>query len=293
MHTIITALLLLTTCVAQAEVFKAKLDLHLAEQFDSSIDNGGKVGVSRYGAELRLDMHMFENDDLQLRFAYQRDEWDFSGSTGLGGDDPWDQVNTVDLALQWTHQLESKNQLFGGPLIRWSGDAGANQSDSDVLGGLVGITHVYSDTLVLGGGVGVIGSLEDDSRLFPVIVIDWKLSDDVRLSSDLTNRFGSKTGVELVWTPREDWSLGVGIAYDYNRFRLDNDGVAPGGVGEAISIPLTLRASYHPSPSVDITVFGGAVFGGELSVVDSAGSTLQTENYDSAGTIGLLARIRF
>ena len=236
---------------------------------------------------------MTNDDDLQLRFQFQRDDWDFSGTTGLGGDNPWDLVTTIDLALQWTHQLYENTKIFGGPIMKWSSDSGADQSESDVFGGMVGLTHVYSDTLVLGGGIGIIESLDDDARLFPIIVLDWKLSENLKLKSDLSTRYGSRTGVELVWTPRDDWSLGAGLSYDYSRFRLDNVGIAPRGVGEATSLPLTLRASYHPSQNVDITIFGGFVLSGELSIYDSTGLTLETESYDSAGMIGLLARIRF
>ena len=287
------AILLFTTATAFAYSYDATLDFHLAKQFKSTIDNGGKVGVTRYGAELRLDYVMTNDDDLQLRFQVQRDNWDFSGTTGIGGDNPWDLVTTIDLALQWTHQLYENTKIFGGPIMKWSSDSGADQSESDVFGGMVGLTHVYSDTLVLGGGIGIIESLDDDARLFPIIVLDWKLSENLKLKSDLSTRYGSRTGVELVWTPRDDWSLGAGLSYDFNRFRLDNVGIAPGGVGEAISLPLTLRASYHPSQNVDITIFGGFVLSGELSIYDSTGLTLETESYDSAGMIGLLARIRF
>ncbi|MDP7008230.1 MAG: hypothetical protein QGI78_01520 [Phycisphaerales bacterium] len=278
---------------ANAESFDAKLDLHLTKQFDSSIDTGGQVEASRYGAEFRLDYTATEDDVFQLRYQYQRDDWTFSGSTGMGNDNPWGLVTTVDLALQWTHQLNETTQLFGGPIVKWSSDDGANQSDSDVFGGMAGFAHAFSDNLVLGGGLGVIEQLEDDDRLFPVLVLDWKLKDDLKLTSDITTRFGSRIGVELVWSPLDAWTLGAGISYDYSRFRLDDVGYAPDGVGEATSMPLHLRATFHPSETVDITILAGVVFSGELSVYDSAGSTLQSENYNSAGAIGILARFRF
>ena len=162
MKKIVFTFLVLITAVAQADSVDSILDFHLTKQFDSSIDNGGKVEVSRYGAELRLQYGVTEDDDLQLRFQHQRDDWNFSGTTGLGSDDPWDLVTTIDLALQWTHQLQEKTQIFGGPIIKWSGDSGAAQTNSKVFGGMVGLVHVYSDTLVIGGGVGVIEALEDD-----------------------------------------------------------------------------------------------------------------------------------
>ena len=293
MKIIVSTFLVLTTAAAQADSVDSTLDFHLTKQFDSSIDNGGKVELSRYGAELRLNYHVTDEDDLQFRFQYQRDDWNFSGTTGLGNDDPWDLVTTTDLALQWTHQLQEKTQIFGGPIIKWSSDSGAAQSNSDVFGGMIGFVHVYSDTLTFGGGIGVIEALDDDDRLFPILVLDWKLSDEVTLTSDLATRYGSRLGVELVWKPREDWSLGAGISYDYSRFRLDDSGYAPEGVGEATSLPLQVRATYHPTPNVSITLLGGVVLGGELSVYDATGVNIESENYDSAGEIGILARIKF
>lgn len=293
MRTIAFTFLVLIISTAQADDIDSILDFHLTNQFDSSIDNGGKVEATRYGAELRLQYQVTDDDYLQFRFQYQRDDWNFSGATGLGNDDPWDLVTTTDLAMQWTHQLREKTQIFGGPIIKWSRDSGAAQSDSRVFGGMIGFAHAYSDTLVFGGGLGVVEALEDDDRLFPILVLDWKLADDVTLTSDLTTRFGSRIGAELVWKPIDDWSLGVGLSYDYSRFRLDDSGYAQGGVGEATSLPLHVRATYHPTPSVSITLLGGVVFAGELSVYDSAGVTLQTENYDSAGAIGILARLKF
>jgi len=293
MKIIVSTFLVLTTAAAQADSVDSTLDFHLTKQFDSSIDNGGKVELSRYGAELRLNYHVTDEDDLQFRFQYQRDDWNFSGTTGLGNDDPWDLVTTMDLALQWTHQLQEKTQIFGGPIIKWSSDSGAAQSNSDVFGGMIGFVHVYSDTLTFGGGIGVIEALDDDDRLFPILVLDWKLSDEVTLTSDLATRYGSRLGVELVWKPREDWSLGAGISYDYSRFRLDDSGYAPEGVGEATSLPLQVRATYHPTPNVSITLLGGVVLGGELSVYDATGVNIESENYDSAGEIGILARIKF
>ena len=293
MKKIFFAFPLLIHVAAQADSLDSILDFHLTKQFDSSIDNGGKVEVSRYGAELRVHYKATEEDDLQFRFQHQRDDWNFSGTTGLGNDDPWDLVTTMDLALQWTHQLEEKTQIFGGPIIKWSGDSGAAQSDSDVFGGMIGFTHVHSDTLVFGGGIGVIEALEDENRLFPILVLDWKIADEVTLTSDLTTRYGSRIGVELVWKPRKEWSLGAGISYDYTRFRLDDAGYSPDGVGEATSLPIHVRATYHPSESVSITLLGGVVLSGELSVYDSVGTTMQSENYDSAGAIGIMARIRF
>jgi len=113
------------------------------------------------------------------------------------------------------------------------------------------------------------------------------------LTSDISTRFGGRMGVELVWTPTKKWTLGAGYANSYNRFRLDDSGFAPNGAGEATSSPLTFRATYHSSPTFDITFLAGIVLDGRIEVIDQQKATIARQDYESAGAIGILGQIRF
>lgn len=286
--TIACALLVQTTEPAQS--YDVTLDFHYYNQFESSITNGGDVEVSYTGAELRIDTPISDDDDLQYRFQYQRDDWTFGGG-GLGANDPWDKVNTLDFALQWTHQFNEKTSWFVGGIVRASYEDGATMTPR--AGGTVGVVHVYSKDLVLGVGAGVIGQAQDDPRIFPLFVVEWKLNDTLRLTSNLSTRFGSRTGLELVWTPRNDWSFGAGYSYSYSRFRLDDTGFASNGAGEATSWPLTFRATYTASPTFDLSFVGAFVFSGHLEVVNQSRQLIQSTDYDTAGAIGLFGQVRF
>ncbi len=283
---------LLAAAILAATPVDVTLDTHFIHQFDSSLDGGGDVAVDRLGGQLRLDAEVTSEDSFLLRFGFEHDAWDFTG-TGLGTLDPWSDVETVDIAFQWTHQTDDRTQFFGGPVVRWSGESGVSASDSVVVGGMIGLAHSINKDLTLGAGVGVLGQLEDSDRFYPIIVVNWNITDQLRLTSDITTRFGSRTGGELVWTPRKDWSLGVGLAYEYNRFRLDGDGFASGGVGEATSWPLFFRATWHPSDSVDVSLLTGLSLGGHVKAIAAGGAPLQGADYDPAGGIGLVARFHF
>ncbi len=291
----IQSLLIPCFLVAQPEPaavsHNATLDFHYVQQFDASIDNGGKVGVSMFGLELRIDSAITDEDDLQFRFQYQRDDWDFSGTLGVGVTDPWETINTIDFATTWFHKYDDSTKLFLGGIAKMSYEESA--SDDVLFGGTVGVIHSYSSDLTLGLGIGILQQELDDARLFPVFVLDWKLSEELKLTSDISTRFGSRTGVELVWTPRKDWTLGAGVSYSYSRFKLDDTGFAPNGAGETTSVPLTFRATYHASPSFDLTFFGGIVYAGSLEVVNSAEVEVLSEDYDPAGAVGVFGRIRF
>lgn len=291
----ISSTLIICALFSQAEQtannYNATLDFHYVHQFDASVDNGGKVGVNMFGLELRIDSEITDEDDLQFRFQYQRDSWEFSGTTGVGVSDPWESINTIDFATTWFHKYDDSTKLFVGGIAKMSYEDSA--SEDILLGGTVGVIHSYSSDLTLGIGLGILQQELDDARWFPVFVVNWKLSEELTLTSDISTRFGSRTGVELVWTPRNDWTLGAGVSYGYSRFRLDDSGFAPNGAGETTSLPLTFRATYHASPSFDFTFFGGIVYAGSLEVVNSAKVEVLNEDYDPAGAVGVFGRIRF
>ena len=276
---------------ADSPTYNTKLDFHYFHQFDASINSGGEVGFSSMGAELRINQPVTDNDDLLYRFQYQLDDWDFGGTTGLGGNDPWDKINTLDFALQWTHQYDQKSSWFIAAIARASYEDSASMNTK--AGGTVGIVHSFSSDLTLGVGVGIIGQVHDDPRVFPVFVVDWKLNETLKVTSDISTRFGSRTGIELVWTPRKDWSFGVGYSYSFSRFRLDETGFAPNGAGEATSWPLTFRATHKVSPTFDLSFIGGIIFDGHLEVTNQSRQLIQSTDYEHAGAIGIFGQIRF
>ena len=275
----------------ETTTYDTTLNFHFYKQFESSIDSGGDVDSSHAGVELRVNVPFSDNDDLLFRFQYQKDFWSFSGTSGLGNDDPWGSINTIDFDVQWTHGYSDKTKLFFGGIVRSSYEDSATMNTKG--GGTLGIVHSFSNNLTLGVGAGIIGQVHDDPRLFPIFVVDWRLSDTLRLTSDISTRFGSRTGLELVWTPRKQWSFGVGYSYSFSRFRLDDDGFNPNGAGEATSWPLTFRATYEMSPSFRVTFLGGVVFGGHLEVIDESRNMIRSTDYQSVGGIGILGKITF
>ena len=109
----------------------------------------------------------------------------------------------------------------------------------------------------------------------------------------MTARFAGRRGLELIWTPQGSWTYGVGLSYEYNRFKLDDSGIAPNGAGETTSYPLILRATHKASPTCDITLLGGIVFGGHLEVTDQSRQLIRSTDYENAGVIGIFGQLRF
>ena len=283
-------LIVVPTQVTAAE-FDSKLDFFYTHQFNSNIDNGGEIGVTRGGFELRLSKKMTDHDSMKFKFKVQREDYDFGGVAGLGLQNPWNSIDTIDVGMAWFHAIDQDKTLFAAGLVRSSYEH--DFSDGLVGGGSVGFIQRYSPTFTLGLGVGILGQIHDDPYVNPVIVLDWEISENLRISSDLVTRFGTQSGVELVWTPNTEWTLGVGISYDYSRFRLNDSGIAPNGVGEVTSWPLSFRATRHVSPDFDLTFYGGVVYNGEIRLIDQSRNQLSLDKYDEAGVIGIMGQIRF
>ena len=283
--------LFLAAPAEESPTFDTTLNYHTVHQFDASINDGGDVGVTRSGLELRWDETITEVDDLAFKFQYQHDDWDFGGTTGLGGQNPFGAIDTIDFGIEWTHKYSEKTSWFFGTMIRSSYEHDFNEGL--IWAGHAGLTHQYSPTLTLGVGAGIMGLVQDDARSFPVFVVNWEINPDLRLTSNISTRFGGRTGVELVWTGRDDWTLGAGVAYDYSRFSLDDSGIAPSGAAQVTSVPLSLRATYHASPTFDITFLGGVVFAGRIEVIDQSRIEVDAEDFDPAGTFGIFGQIKF
>lgn len=77
------------------------------------------------------------------------------------------------------------------------------------------------------------------------------------------------------------------------RFRLNNNGLVPNGVGQDRRTPVVLIANYEPNPAVSLTGFVGAEFNGSLKLETAAGAVISHQSYDTAPIAGFAFRMRF
>ena len=84
----------------------------------------------------------------------------------------------------------------------------------------------------------------------------------------------------------------TGVRYRRNRFRLDNRGLAPKGVGQVDGFALFARYSLDLSPTADLTFWVGAVLNGEIELEQSSGARI-SDDLDASAIIAISSRIRF
>jgi hypothetical protein len=262
-------------------------------QFDTDIDNGGSFRVDRLVAQGGVTYTTTNQLSFGLALGYGFDGYKFSGSEGLGGLDPWDDIHSwrVSAPVRW--RFKERWSGFVMPTVRWAGESGASAGDSFIGGGIIGFSYRISDRLTIGPGLGIFSQIEDSVNVFPILIIDWKITDTLNLQTGAGLGATQGPGLALNWRPWEKWTFSLGGRYEKLRFRLDDKGVAPDGVGEDRSFPLYLGASYRFNQHLQASLIGGVEVGGNLTLEDEGGARISKEDHDPAPFIGFTFSFRY
>ena len=262
-------------------------------QFESNIDGGGSFKVNRFYVQPRVDWLVDRRLSVSAGIGYSFDGYDFSGFNGLVGLDPWDDVHTLRLSGMVRWMPDDKWTVFAAPTIRFAAENGASFSDGLHGGGFVGFSYKISDSLTLGPGFGALTQIEDDVSVFPVLLLDWQITDDLALRTGRGLGATQGPGLVLAWEFARHWEFVFGGRYESQRFRLNDTGPVPDGVGEESSFPLYGGFTWAPSRNVNLSIVGGVNFAGSLRLDASDGTTVAKQDYDPAGFFGAILTIRF
>jgi len=262
-----------------------------AHQFETDLDSGGSFSVNRLYIQPGVSYAASARLGLSFNIGYGYDGYDFSNATGLGNS-PWENINSWRVSAPVRYQAYDRWSLFAVPSVRWYYESGASASDSMTGGVLVAAAYKVSDSLSIGPGVGVFSQLEDDALIFPILAIQWQITDRLDLSTGQGLAATVGPGLTLGWKQNEKLRFGLTGRLDKTRFRLDRNGPVANGVGEDRSYGLFASADYRFNPHARVTAFGGASFGGELKVEDDTGRQVRKEDYDTAPMLGLTFELR-
>ena len=262
-------------------------------QFDTDIDDGGSFGIQRFYVQGGATYTWERRHSVSLALGYGRDEYDFNGAAGFGAMSPWKDIHGVDVAVPVRYGLNSNWTAFVIPSVRVNAEDGAETGDATTGGVLGGAAYRFGDRLTLGPGFGLVSQIEDDMEVFPILLIDWRITDTVSLTTGRGVGATLGPGLQLLWAPNRNWEFSFGGRYERLRFRLDKDGPAPEGVGDDRSFPLFAGIRYSFTPLFQVSVVGGAEFGGELLMEDRNGNLVQKTGYETAGFLGGTINLRF
>ncbi len=262
-------------------------------QFRAEVDGGGNFSLDRVYAEPSVTWTPDQRLSVSFSFGYSYDNYDFSGDGALTSLDPWGEINGVRFSAFVRYSLNRQWTIFGGPTIRSAVERGAIFSDGLTGGGFVGALYRFSDKLAIGPGVGVLTQIEDNPTVFPVLLVDWSITETLSLRTGQGLGASRGPGVSLVWEFADQWELAVGGRYEWQRFRLDDGGPIPSGVGQEQSLPFFAAITWKISPDATLSVLGGVNFLGNLRLENKNGDRITDEDYDPAPFAGVSLRLRF
>ncbi|MEJ2309891.1 MAG: hypothetical protein P8Z31_04455 [Gammaproteobacteria bacterium] len=262
-------------------------------QFDADLDQGGEAGVNRYYVSLAVSRQFTDRLNMGLALGYGVDSYDFSGESGFGAIAPWERIRETRLSLPIRYFASREWTLFAVPSLRYQAEEGASLDDGQTGGLLAGAIYRFSETFSIGPGLGVFSEIEDDTSVFPILLINWKLTDTLSLETGRGLAASRGPGLQLNWDPSGNWRFALGGRYEKTRFRLDDDGIAPGGVGEDEAVPLYAIAEYSWSKDVQLSFIAGAEVGGNLRLEDRNGRYVSDSDIDTAPFAGVTFKARF
>ena len=156
-----------------------------------------------------------------------------------------------------------------------------NWNDAFGYGAVFAVSYRVSPAFTLGAGAGVFRRTEE-TKGFPYIAVDWKITEDLRLSNPFRTSPSGPAGLELSWRISDRWEIAAGGAYRSFRFRLDDSGVAPNGVGEQESAVGYARLTYRMGRDLKLDLYGGAAFNGKMRINDRDGNELGSDDFETA-----------
>ena len=265
----------------------------LIGQFDTGLDGGGETGVQRFYTSARVSRSLATRWRLSIELGYGEDDYDFSGNTGFAGMSPWDTTRELRLSLPIRYTAGDRWSVYAMPSLGSSAEKGASLDDGLTAGLLAGAIYRVSDDLSIGPGFGAFSEIEDDASFFPVLLIDWRLADDLSLQTGGGFAASRGPGLQLEWRADPRWTFTFGGRYEKARFRLDDSGVAPDGVGQEKGFPLYALAEYSMAEDVKLSLIGGAKVATELRLEDGSGRLVSETDVDTAPFIGAMFRASF
>lgn len=261
-------------------------------QFEANLGSGGNISAFRTFFDITSKIPVNDSLSIGFNFGYHLADYNFSDPVTFAGGTPWDKVHILRFGASVNYDLNPEWSLFVAPSLQISREDGADWGNAIGYGGVVTLMRYFSPDLSLGVGVAAFSQLEELSA-FPIIAVNWRITDRLRLANPFRPGPAGPAGLELSYKIDSDWDLAAGAAYRSERFRLKNSGLFPNGIGESSMIPTWARISRSVGSNFHLDFYAGAMFGGVVSIDDRHGNRITSDNYDPAPFLALAISSRF
>jgi hypothetical protein len=155
------------------------------------------------------------------------------------------------------------------------------------------MSWVVSETLTIGPGLGWFTRLGGGSQAFPILIIDWDITERLSLTTGRGVAASMGPGLTLNYQLSDKWALSLLGRSENIRFALEGSSPAYAEYGKDQSLPLIFGISHKPWRGTSVSALIGIELDGRLSLRDDTGDNIALEKYDIPLMIGLAFRSRF
>lgn len=261
----------------------------VGHQTPADIDGGGTVAVTRYAADVRLARIGRDFTTVSLGFSFGGADYAFGGGVPA----VWEDIETRSVSLSLVTRIGDRATLIVAPSYRTSKERGADIGAADTYGGIAALFWRLSDSFTIGPGLGAFSKLDGDTQIFPFLAIDWDITEKLNLSTGQGIGATQGPGLSLSYALTDALRVGVAGRIESAEFRLDDDGLAPGGIGQHDSFPIVATLGWDPNPGTSVSAFAGMEYGGELTLLNAQGGLISRNDYDPAPVFGGQVSLRF
>ncbi|MDG2046411.1 MAG: hypothetical protein P8J79_04265 [Halioglobus sp.] len=256
-------------------------------------DGPGDVAITRGYLSGGLGYAWDRDTSVSASLGAGTTDYDFSSAALIEGRKPWGRIRDYRLSMPVRFAPFEKMSVIAIPSIRTYAESGASLRDGRTEGLLGGFSWKFSNTLSIGPGFGWFSDVGDESNVFPIVLVDWKITESLSLNTGRGLAASQGPGLSLNYAVNPKWTLGLSARYEKIRFSLKEREGRSAAVGEDSSTPLYIVASYSPWPMTSVTALAGADIGGTLSLEDGNGQRLSKADIDTALVFGVTFKSRF
>jgi len=265
---------------------RVSLSVIPVSQLDTAVEGGGEYSFNGLLFRMDYDFPVRSATSFGVGVSYDLFDYRFSGSAGFAGLDPWGKVHGLNFSFPIRRFSREGWSFMAIPSVGVGMESGADWQEAMEYGAVVSTFKQFGEKLNLGFGVGAFYRLER-TDVYPMIVVSWHITDRLTLGNPFRPGPAGPAGLELSYTINPKWEIAGGGAYRSNRFRLNDEGPAHGGIGEVVGLPVYSRLTWSPNRTTTLDLFAGAFLDGELTLEDRDDVQITSADTDTGALFGI------
>jgi len=258
-------------------------------QFDTDLrGNPGSYSVARADTSFGLGYRLNDSLRLTLDIGNEVSWYEFDNATTVLAPSakPFHVMYQTDINPGVRFDIDENWFALAGGIFQFSGERKADFGKSFTAGAFGAVGYKISDDLTLYGGVLGKSRLEDDALAVPIIGVNWRITENLRLDT-------RGLGAVLTMTVKPGLRVFVDATYESREYRLSDESFLREGVVRDRQIPVGIGAGIDLCKNFTLTVRGGVNVWQQFTVDTDNEVRVNRFRSDPTGFIGLRGEIRF